>query len=88
MMRIQQRVGFGEDLTRLRAVLLVIEDARINALQSPGVEERRPVDELAQRRQRKIVQHADAGKRRRGHIFGAPLDRRPARARRLKRDDA
>ena len=63
MMRIQESVGFGEDLARLRALSLVLENARVDALQPPGMEERRPVNELAQRRQRKVVQHAHAGER-------------------------
>ena len=33
-------------------------------MQLPGVEERRPVDELAQRREREVVEHAHAGERR------------------------
>ena len=85
--RIEQRIGFGEDLARLLALLRVVEDARINALQLPGVEERRPVDELAQRGQRKVVQHAHAGERGRGQVFGAPLDRRASGAGGLKRNE-
>ena len=81
MMRIEQRVGFGEDLARLLALLRVVEDARVDALQFPGVEERRPVDELAQRGEREVVEHAHAGERGRGHVFGAPLDGRAAAAR-------
>ena len=60
---IEESIGIGEELARLLALLLVFENARIDALQSPGVEERRPVDKVAQRCQRKIVQHAHAGKR-------------------------
>ena len=56
----------------------MLEDARIDALQLPGVEERRPVDELAQRGERKVVEHAHAGERGVGEVFGAPLDRRAA----------
>ena len=61
---VEQRVGFGEELPRLLAVLLVLEDARVDALELPGVEERRPVDELAQRREREVVEHAHAGEAR------------------------
>ena len=84
---IEQRVGFREELARLLALLRVVEDARIDAFQPPGVEERRPVDELAERGQREVVEHAHAGELGRGKVFGAPLDGRAAAARGLERDE-
>src|SRR5271169_519021 len=74
---IQKSIAFGEYLTRLRTLSLVLKNPRINAFQSPGVEERRPVDEFTQRRQGKVVKHTHAGKGGRGQIFGTPLDRSP-----------
>src|SRR5580658_517672 len=58
---IEQCVAFAEDLTRLRAMLWVFKNPRINSLQSPGMEERAPVNELAQHRQREVIQYADTG---------------------------
>ena len=84
---IEERVGVGEDLARLRALLRMVEDARVDAFQAPGVEERRPVDELAQRGQGKVVEHADAGECGVGQVFGAPLDGSAAGAGGLERDD-
>ena len=39
MMRSSRRLGFGEELARLLALLLVLENARVDALELPGVEE-------------------------------------------------
>ena len=77
---VQQCVGIVEDLSRLHTLPRVIENARIDAFQAPGVEERRPVDELAQRRQRKVVEHAHAGKLGSRQVFRTPLDRSPSLA--------
>ena len=84
---IQKSIGFSEDLARLRTLSLVLENARINTLQSPSMEERRPVNEVAQCRQRKVMQHADTGKRGSREVFGPPLDRSPSLARGLDGDD-
>ena len=84
---IQKSVAFGEDLARLRTLSFVLKNAGINAFQSPGVEERRPVDEFAQRRQRKVVQHAHTGERGRRQVFRTPLDRSSSLAGGLKRDN-
>src|SRR5450432_2681221 len=64
----------------------MIEDAWIDTLQSPGMKERRPVDELAQRLERKVVEHADTGKRWHRYIFCAPRDGRPPLTRNRERD--
>ena len=80
---VEQGVGFGVDLLCLRSVFRVLEDAGVNAFESPGVEEGRPVDEVAQGGQGKVIQRAYAGERRRGDVFRSPLDRRPAFARGL-----
>ena len=77
----------AKSLARLLALLRVLEDARIDAFQPPGVEERRPVDELAQRGEGKVVEHAHAGERGRGEVFGAPLDRSAPCASGLEGDD-
>ncbi len=58
---VEERVPLGEDLAGLLAVLLVLEDARVDPLELPGVEEGRPVDVLAQGRQRDVGQDAHAG---------------------------
>src|SRR6202030_2316541 len=84
---IQESVGFGEDLTRLSTVLLVLQNAVINPFQLPGVEERCPVDEVAQRCERKVVQHAHTRKCGYGQVFRTPPDRSPPCARGLKRND-
>src|SRR3979490_2284492 len=55
---IEKRIGFGEDLACLRTLSIVLKNTGINALQSPGMEERRPVDEVAKHRQRKVIQSA------------------------------
>src|ERR1017187_6304055 len=60
---VQESIGIGEDLTRLLTLLLVLKNSGIDAFQSPCVKDRRPVDEFAQRRQRKVIEHADAGER-------------------------
>ena len=50
------------DLPRLLTMLFMLEDPGINAFQSPGMKKRRPINELAQSRQREIIEHTDAGK--------------------------
>src|ERR1700761_7091357 len=72
---IEKNIGFFEDLPRLSTLLLICKDAGINAFQSPGMKERRPIDEFAQLCQRKILKHAHAGKCRCGYIFRTPVDR-------------
>ena len=52
---IKESIAFREDLARLRTVICVFENTGINSFESPGVEERAPVNEFAQRRQRKVV---------------------------------
>ena len=84
---IEQRIGIGEELARLLAVVCVIENAGVDALQTPRMEERRPVDEFTQCRQRKVVQYAHAGKGRYGQVLGTPLNRSPSLAGFVKRDD-
>ena len=71
---IQKRVRLREDLTGLPTVIGVIKDARIDALQSPCVKQRAPVDVLPKLRQRKMVQYTDPGKSGHRNIFIAPLD--------------
>ena len=44
---IQKRVALRVDLACLRATVSFLNDTRVNSLQAPGVEKRRPVDELA-----------------------------------------
>jgi hypothetical protein len=73
--RIQQRIRFAKICRACAPCSGCSKNARINALQFPCVEERRPVNELAQRRQRKVIQHAHAGKLRLGQILRAPLNR-------------
>ena len=58
---VEQLLRVVEELGRFHAVFLVLKNLRINAAQFPGVEERRPVDELAQRGEREVFQHPDAG---------------------------
>src|ERR1700691_1488619 len=58
---IEESVAFTEDLARLCAMLCVFENPGINSFQPPGVEERAPVNELAQRRQWKVVKRAHTG---------------------------
>src|SRR5205814_1347882 len=82
---IEQLVPLGEELPGLVAVLLVLEDARIDALELPGVEEGGPVDEVAQGAERKIVQHPHPGEGGGGQILAPPLDGRPARPGLLQR---
>ena len=71
---VEEGVGFGEELAGLRALLGVVEDARVNAFELPGVEEGRPVDELAQRGEREVVEDADAGELGGREVFSAPVD--------------
>ena len=52
---VEQGVAFGEELASLYAAFAVLEDARVDALESPSVEEGSPVDEIAERGERKIV---------------------------------
>ena len=85
---VEQRVGILKKLTRLDALRLVVQNARVDALQAPGVEERGPVDESAQGGEREIVQHADAGELGRRDVPGAPLDRRAACAGGIERNHA
>src|SRR4051794_36011662 len=56
---IQKLIALFEKLPRLCAVIFVVKNARIDALQSPGMEERRPVNELAQLFQWEIIEHPD-----------------------------
>src|SRR5579871_5519500 len=84
---IEKGIAFAEYLARLRTLFLVLKNAGINPFQPPGVEERCPVNELAQRFQRKVVKNAYADKTRRGHIFSTPCNRCSPRAGDLKRDD-
>src|SRR6202041_2141395 len=63
---IEEGVGFGEYLARLRYLALVVEDAGVNAFQFPGVEEGLPVDVLADRGEGKATEDADARKGGRG----------------------
>src|SRR5580698_2151110 len=58
---IQKSVAFAEDLACLRAMLRMFKNPRVDSFQSPGVEKRAPVNEFAQRRQRKVVKHAHTG---------------------------
>src|ERR1700733_4239010 len=74
---VKKSIAFGENLARLCTAFFVLQNAGINTLQSPGMEKWAPVNELAQHRQRKVIQHSDARERRRGQVFGAPLDRSP-----------
>ena len=64
----------------------MVEDARVDALELPGVEEGRPVDVIAQRGEGKIVEHAHAGELGCRNVFSAPLDGRAAAAGDLERD--
>src|ERR1700722_7875393 len=57
---IEKRVRFGEYLTRLRTLFLVLKNSRVSTFQAPGVEEGRPVNKLAQRCQREIIQDANS----------------------------
>ncbi len=52
---VEQGIAFGVDLARLRSVLRMLEDAGVNAFESPGVEEGRPVNEVAQGGQGKVI---------------------------------
>src|SRR6185295_9841522 len=63
---VEELVRLGEGLARLLAVFVVLKDRGVDALELPRVEERRPVDELAQRRERKLVEHPYAGELGRG----------------------
>src|ERR1022692_3648750 len=85
---IKESIAFSENLARLRTVLFVLQNAGINTLQSPGMEERAPVNELAQRRQRKVIQDAHTRKSGHGQILRAPLDRSAPFSSSLKRDHA
>ncbi len=51
------------------------------------MEERRPVNELAQGGERKVVEHANAGECGRGQVFGPPIDWRASCASSFKGDD-
>src|SRR5215472_663241 len=66
----------------------VLEDARVDSLQSPRVEERRPVDVLAECCERLVFDGADACEVWCGDVFCAPFDCRAASARLLNRDDS
>src|SRR5256885_327235 len=83
---IEKGVTFFEQLACLRALLFVLKDSRINTLQSPGVEERRPVDELTQRGQRKVIEHTYASKSGRGYVLATPHNRSAPRTCDLNRD--
>src|SRR5262249_48392528 len=72
---IEELIGFGVVWAGLCATVPVRKDARINALQPPGVKERLPVDELTKCRKGKILGRAHADERRRRDIFRPPLDR-------------
>src|ERR1700691_3130161 len=58
---IEESIALAEDLARLGTMLCVLKNPGINSFQSPGMEERTPVNEFAQRRQRKVVKHAHTG---------------------------
>ena len=82
---IQQRIPLREDLPRLFALLLILKNSRIHALQFPRMKKRAPIDELSQHCKGKILQHAHTKKRWLRQVLRLPLDRRPPRPRRLQR---
>ncbi len=67
----QHRLRIGEQAARGRSVFFVIEDRRIFALELPGREERRPVDERDQLGDRIIREHAGAEEARARRLIGA-----------------
>src|SRR5580704_4891160 len=78
---IQQGLAIREELAGLYAALAFVEDARVNTLEAPRVKKRRPVDELAQSRQRKIIEYANSRRLRNRYVFNPPFDRRTTRTR-------
>ena len=75
----------SRELARDLSLLRIVEDRRVPALELPGVEEERPVDVLAERRD-VLLDHARAGERRRREVVLVPVDRRPARPRLAQRE--
>ena len=77
---VEQLVRIREQVARDLSLLRVVEDRRIAALELPRVEEERPVDVVAQRRDR-LLGDPQAGERGRREILCLPLDARPASSR-------
>ena len=71
---VQQGVAVGEELSRFPALVGMIEDAGVDALEAPGVEERGPVDVGAELGEGEILENADAGEGGLGNVFRAPLN--------------
>jgi hypothetical protein len=77
---VEELVRVREEVARDLALLGVVEDRRIPALELPGVEEERPVHVFAQRGDL-LLDEPGSRERRRGEILRVPLDRRAARPR-------
>ena len=84
---VEKLLPVSEELSRLLAVSFVFEDARIDSLQAPGVEERRPVDVFAQCGEWGVFDDADAGELGCSDVLGAPFDGSAAGAGFLDGDD-
>ncbi|MPL88384.1 hypothetical protein SDC9_34404 [bioreactor metagenome] len=78
---VKHRLRVGEQRARRRALLLVLEDARIDALQLPGLEERGPVDIARDLGQIPVGQNPGAQEARRRRGIARPVDRQRIRPR-------
>ncbi len=86
--RSRRRPGVVVELPRLRAEPRVGQDRRVAAVELPGLEERRPVDEGDELGERERVERAHAGERRRLARHGGPVAAQGAGPRLGERDDA
>ena len=87
-MRFEHRLRVVEELLRLRADLVVLEDRRIAPGQLPGLEERRPVDVGDQLGEAVVGKRARAEERRLRRLVAVPVDLEAVGARRRERDAA
>ena len=77
----QKRLGLLKELARAFADGRVLQNVRVAAVQLPGAEEGRPVNERHEFRQRQVGDGADARERGPGDVCGLPNDGRSVGAR-------
>ena len=70
---VEQPPGVVEQLASFAADVRIVENSRILALQFPGEEKRRPIDERNQFLQRQVFDHAAAGEGRRVDLHRGPI---------------
>src|ERR1019366_5766061 len=73
---VEERLRVREELSRLLAYTVVLEELGIPATELPRVEKRRPVDERHEVREWHVVQGARAHERRNGDLEARPVEAR------------